>query len=218
VGNPNAFELSDLAALVGPNLAAVYWPHLILGFHVYSLSNQRRQAMFLAECCAETGGFRQVVEDLYYTDPGRLMDVFPSKFPTVESARAYVGQPERLANLVYGTKNGNRGPASGDGWFYRGRGLIQITGLGNVLAVQQSLARRFSGVPDFRTRPELLEQPKWAALSACDFWARRTWAGLSLNRWADLGNLEIVTRAINGGLTGLPERRAWYARALRALS
>lgn len=107
---------------------------------------------------------------------------------------------------------GNTQP--GDGSRYRGRGLIQVTGRHNYAVMRDSLRRVYGqGVPDFEAYPQLLEDMTWAARSAGQFWAWR-----SLNALADAGDIERVTRRINGGLNGLPERQALYTAAKEALA
>lgn len=104
---------------------------------------------------------------------------------------------------------GNTPWADGDGQAYRGRGLLQVTGRDNYLACSLALF----GDPRLLGSPELLEQPCYAALSAGWYWSMR-----HLNRLADAGDTEAITRAVNGGLKGLPERTAVYDRALKVLT
>lgn len=210
--HPNQFEEADLAELVGAEKAALYYPHLLEGFRTYGLINARRQAHFLAQALAETGGFSHLEESLSYS-PLRLTQVWPGRFPTIAAAEPYAFAPEKLANLVYANRMGNGGPESGDGWRYRGRGLIQLTGRNNYVGATLSLNARFEGAPDLISFPERLLEPRWAAISACDYWARARYMGLSLSWWADRNSLEMVTRGVNGGLIGLNLRAAWLAKA-----
>ncbi|MCO2453868.1 glycoside hydrolase family 19 protein, partial [Pseudomonas aeruginosa] len=115
--------------------------------------------------------------------------------------------PRAIANNAYASRNGNGDEASGDGWRYRGRGLLQITGRANYRAAGAGL-----GQP-LEQEPELLEQPEFAALSAA-WW----WASHGLNDLADRGEFAAITRRINGGTNGQAERLALWERAKRVLS
>ncbi|GAB7214727.1 hypothetical protein OS42_13380 [Dickeya oryzae] len=115
-----------------------------------------------------------------------------------------VERQRAIANLAYAGRLGNKSPD--DGWKFRGRGLIQLTGLDNYLACGRAL-----GI-DLITAPELLESPQYAALSACWFWSENR-----LNSLADIGDIVKITRRINAGMAGLAERQALYKQALRAL-
>lgn len=105
---------------------------------------------------------------------------------------------------------GNRNP--GDGFRYRGRGLIQVTGRANYASARDALRKLFPDCPDFEVKPEALEIPKWAALSAAHFWESR-----GLNELADIGAFQQVTRRINGGLNGLADRLALWEKAKAAM-
>ncbi|EZI22716.1 glycoside hydrolase family 19 protein, partial [Pseudomonas extremaustralis] len=109
------------------------------------------------------------------------------------------------ANVVYADRMGNAGP--GDGWKYRGRGLIQVTGKTNYAACGEALGL------DLINQPELLERPQYAAMSAAWFWSAN-----GLNTLADAGDLTKITRRINGGLTGQADRQALYDKALKVLA
>ena len=163
-----------------------------------------RLAAFLAQIGHESGQLRLLVENLNYSAEA-LLRVFPRHFDAAQAA-AYARQPERIAARVYANRMGNGDEASGDGWRYRGRGLIQITGHDNYAACGTALGL------DLIAQPELLEQPGPAARSAGWYWHRN-----GLNRPADARDITTITRRINGGLTGLDDRKAHYARARTAL-
>jgi len=163
-----------------------------------------RLAAFLAQIAHESGQLRILAENLNYSAEA-LWRTFPRHFD-VAQATAYARQPERIANRVYAGRMGNGDEASGDGWRYRGCGLIQITGHDNYAACGTALGL------DLLTRPESLEQPVAAARSAAWFWHRH-----DLNRFADVRDIEVITKRINGGLIGLDDRKACYARACTAL-
>jgi putative chitinase len=160
----------------------------------------------LAQVLHETGGLKHLTEGMRYS-PERLMAVWPSRFPTVERARAAaaLGEPG-LAELVYGGRLGNGPQGSGDGWRYRGRGAIQLTGKANYQAYASA-----SGV-DVVRHPELLSEPEVAADAAAWYWSHR-----GITPHAERDDLEAVTRAVNGGLNGLADRRAWLLRLRSAL-
>lgn len=175
-----------------------------------------RIAAFLAQVGHESGGLSRLVENLNYSDPRRIAQIFRYGFDLdrdgqvdpeeIEFAKAFVGQPEKLANRAYADRMGNGDPESGDGWRYRGRGLIQITGRHNY-----TLAAAQLGLP-LLTQPELLEQPGPAAESAVWFWRSN-----GLNERADADLFMQITRKINGGTHGHTERVALRERILRAL-
>lgn len=177
---------------------------------LFSIDTQLRRAHFLAQVAHESGQFSVLRENLNYTTPARLMAVYGKRrFPSTEIALAYVKNPEKLANLVYGSRVdlGNRGVESGDGWKYRGRGYIQLTGRSNYIVTGQAL-----GV-DFEANPDLVAEPKWAGLAAGCFWQRN-----AINPHADRDDLDRVTRIINGGTNGLAERREFLHAFKRALA
>jgi putative chitinase len=175
----------------------------------YAISNPRREAAFLAQIAVESRELRTLVENLNYSAQ-RLTAVWPKRFPSLAAAAPYEHNPERLASRVYANRLGNGDEVSGDGWRFRGRGLIQVTGRDNYRRVGQALA-----LP-LEAQPELLEQPQPAALSAASFWQSR-----GLNELADDctddGRFVAICEAVNGGDAGLDERRAHWASAKRAL-
>lgn len=165
----------------------------------YGLNAAPRLAHFLAQVAHESAGFTRLEEGLSYSAE-RLTRVWPHRFPTVAAAEPFARRPFALAERVYGGRLGNR--TTGDGWTYRGRGLIQITGRETYAA----MALR-TGAP-LEARPSLAGEPAEATRIALAFW-----------RWkrcdapADADDLEGVTRRINGGLMGLEDRRRWLHRA-----
>lgn len=162
-----------------------------------------RVAYFLAQVGVESGGLARLEENLSYSAE-RLMGVWPSRFKTLAAAQAYARNPEALANKVYSGRMGNTQP--GDGWRYRGRGLKQLTGRNNYQEYAE--ASRI----DVVKWPELLVKPQYAADSAGWFWDAR-----GCKHFADDGDVRGLTRAINGGETGLRERAALTAKALQVL-
>lgn len=176
----------------------------------FEINTPVRIAAFLAQVGHESGHLRRLVENLNYSAEG-LAATWPSRFRGPDGkpnarARQLHRQPEAIANAVYSNRMGNGDEASGDGWRYRGRGLIQLTGRSNYRACAAGI-----GLPveDF---PEFLENPEGAALSAAWFWSEH-----GLNRLADLGQFERITRKINGGTHGLSDRLALYNAARAVL-
>lgn len=169
---------------------------------IANLSTSARVVMFLAQCAHESGGFGAVAENLNYSEQA-LCSLFPSHFNS-DSARRYARQPQRIANRLYASRMGNGDETSGDGWRFRGRGLIQITGQKNYASCSIALYH------DERllVSPELLEQPLDAARSAAWYWDTH-----SLNRFVDSADFFGLTKAINGGTNGLEDRKTWLARA-----
>ena len=164
-----------------------------------------RLEFFLAQIGHESAGLTALEENLRYS-AARLCAVWPSRFTGPEEAAPFAGQPERLANRVYGGRMGNGGETSGDGWAFRGRGYIQLTGR----AAYRETGRR-AGI-DLEAAPDLAAAPDHALAVACGFWS---WRGL--NRFCDRDDLVALTRRINGGSHGLADRRAWLEKVRRVL-
>ena len=164
-----------------------------------------RIAHFLSQIAVESGGFARLEENLNYTAP-RLCQVWPARFPTLESAQPCAGNPQALANRVYGGRLGNGPAASGDGWRYRGRGLIQLTGKDNYR--EAAGYTRLSLVD----RPEIAADPAKSAEIACHYWTSR-----AINKAADKDDVLAVRRAVNGGTHGIDDVRTFLARAKTVL-
>lgn len=162
-------------------------------------------AHFLAQIAHESGRFERLVENLNYSWQ-RLMAVWPRRFPSEAFARQFHRQPEKIANYVYASRLGNGPPSTGDGWKYRGRGLKQLTGRYNY-------ARCSGGIGmDLVTEPDKLLETVPAARSAAWYWA-----DVNGNQYADVGDVDGLTHAINGGYNGLDDRRALTSRALAVM-
>jgi len=191
----------------------VWCPALNAAMSRFAISSPDRAAAFLAQVAHESGEFRYLVENLNYST-ARLIQVWPRRFPTLDAALPYDHQPEKLANFVYANRLGNGDAASGDGWRFRGRGLLQITGRDNYRAVGVALA-----LP-LETEPEQLETPAVAALAAAQFWQSH-----GLNEFADDhhdgtadANFDTISMRINGGRVGIDARRQYWQRAKLALA
>lgn len=171
----------------------------------YEINTKPRVAAFLAQCAHESGGFRFLKENLNYK-AASLRKVFPKYFPDDAIAAAYANKPQMIANRVYGNRMGNGDEASGDGWRYCGRGLIQLTGKDNYTFFAASL-----DIP-LEEASEYLETFEGAVQSACFFWEQN-----KLNQWADAGDILTLTKRINGGTIGLEDRIKHYNHALHVL-
>jgi putative chitinase len=160
----------------------------------YDINTPHRVAHFVAQCAHESNNFLFIQENLNYKAVS-LRKTFPKYFPTDELAAQYALKPERIANRVYANRMGNGDEVSGDGWRYRGRGLIQLTGKDNYTFFAGSL-----DIP-VEEASEYLATFEGAAQSACFFWEQNR-----LNRFADANDVKGLTRAINGGQIGLEDR------------
>lgn len=179
----------------------------------FDINSGDRVAAFLAQVAHESGDCRRLEESLNYSAK-RLVVVWPRRFKTLAAAEPYAGQPERLANLVYANRLGNGDIVSGDGWRFRGRGLVSLTGRGNYRAAGVALGL------GFEERPDLLIAPLPAALAAAQFWSSRGLNELADNRIDDDDDEDFVRISviINGGRVGLADRRERWARAKVALA
>ena len=168
----------------------------------FAIDTPFRIAGFLSNTAHESGGFKFVKENLNYS-AASLMRVWPSRFPNVEIAQRYAMQPEKIANRAYADRMGNGDEASQDGSKFLGRGLIQLTGKNNYVAY--SLACDNEALQ----KPEIVEQPKYAAESAGWFWDVNR-----LNTLADAQEVGGMCRRINGGYNGLDDRQMKYAKIM----
>ncbi|MDH1012547.1 glycoside hydrolase family 19 protein [Pseudomonas nicosulfuronedens] len=199
--------------LILPNarpVTGVFLPVLDTAMADFGIDTLPRIAAFIAQVGHESAQLTRCVESLTYSAQ-RLAMVWPRRFRSADGsptalAREVAYQPERIANLVYAGRNGNGDEASGDGWRFRGRGLLQVTGRSNYRAVGEGLAQPFVA------RPQLLAEPRWACRTAAWWWQRN-----GLNELADGARFEDITRRINGGLNGLEDRARVWRRALEVL-
>lgn len=189
-------------------LGATWAKHIAEACRLAEISTPARLAFFLAQVGHESMGLSRTVENLNYGAEG-LLATWPSRFNATTAAQL-ARKPQQIAERVYGGRLGNS--AAGDGWRYRGRGLIQNTGRANYEAARDGLRLLVAGCPDFVADPDALSEPRWAALAAGAYWRDH-----SLNELADRGDFDASTRRINGGMTGAADRRARYDRAKTAL-
>jgi putative chitinase len=174
----------------------------------YDIDTPKRVAAFMAQCGHESGGFTLMQENLNYSAKG-LVGTFKKYFPTEAHAKPYERKPEMIANRVYANRMGNGDEASGEGWYFRGRGIVQITGKNNYTKCSQSLFESNVLVEN----PDLLLEVEYAIHSACWFWS-----AARLNELADVGDIKTMTKRINGGFIGLEDRINHYNHAIEILT
>lgn len=172
----------------------------------FDINTPLRVAHFLAQVGHESGAFRFVSENLNYSAKA-LRAVFGKYFTSDEMAEEYARKPEQIANVVYADRMGNGDTDSGDGWRYRGRGLIQLTGKDNYQAMSDAVGKDLVSDPD-----QVADDPALTIASACWYWQSR-----KLNEYADQDDIRAVTRRVNGGYHGLQDREAYLERAKNAL-
>jgi putative chitinase len=167
----------------------------------FQINTPDRIAMFMAQVGHESGGLTHIEENLNYRAE-RLPVVFPRYFRDVNPS-AYARNPEKIANRVYANRMGNGPESSGDGYRYRGRGLIQLTGHDNYARFANDMGMSVEEAVEY------LSTPEGAAMSAAWFWSKN-----GLNEIADRGDVVAATKKINGGTIGLADRQAHYSEAL----
>jgi putative chitinase len=199
------FEFTqDKLAQIIPNAAYgvdVWYNELNEMLPVFEISTVGRVAAFIAQTAHESGGYRALTENLNYAGE-RLAAIWPKHFSDVDVSQ-YHRNPEAIANRAYRNRMGNGDETSGDGWRYRGRGLIQLTGKDNYT--------RFAQYAEISPEEaaEYLETPRGAVHSACWFWYAN-----DLNTYADAGDFVGMTKRINGGTIGLDDRVKHYNEAV----
>ena len=171
----------------------------------YNINTPQRIAGFLAQCGHESAGFTVLAENLNYSADG-LCKVFPKRFPTAAAAQPYHRQPEKIANKIYCDRMGNGSEASGEGYKFRGRGAIQLTGKDNYSKFAKSIGKSLDETVAY------CETLEGAICSAAWFWDTN-----KLNVTADAGDIVAMTKKINGGTIGLEDRKKHYAEALHLL-
>ncbi|MEN4667750.1 glycoside hydrolase family 19 protein [Pantoea agglomerans] len=187
-------------------LRDAWYPHIAASLSAFQISTPLRQAHFLAQTGHESAGFLKVEEGLNYSE-NALTAMFGKRI-TAEQARAYgrnamhVANQKMIASIIYANCNGNGDVASGDGYRYRGRGLIQITGKANYAALVKQLGA------DVVANPDLLLGYRFAAMSAAAWWKNN-----GLNELADSDDVIRITRIINGGTNGLDDRKSRLSKS-----
>lgn len=223
-------QIHHIVAAGVKQTTAEKWSRAVaLACQEFGIDTPQRIAGFLSQCAHESGGFERLQENLNYSAEG-MAGIWPARFAVQEPhpsrpgktrakkdkagkntpnkfALALHRKPEMIANVVYANRMGNGPTESGEGWLYRGRGLKQLTGKDNHRACSAGL-----GV-DLVANPDLLLEPAYAARSAAWFWATN-----KCNVFADAGDIDGLTKKINGGLIGIDDRKKRYAGAMSSLS
>lgn len=202
----------DLATLVAagiaPTQARLFAEPLRKACARFDIDTPARVAAFIAQCAVESKRFTQLEEGLFYTTAERVRAVFPSTVPSLAEAAKLTRDPRKLANRVYANRLGNGDEASGDGWRFRGRGIIQLTGRSNYADAAATL-----NLP-LLTSPGLAAEPEYASLTAAWFWHSR-----KLNFLADAALIDEITRAVNGrAMLHADLRRQLTEEAVRAFA
>lgn len=186
----------------------------------YEINTDKRIASFIAQTAHESGGYKTLIENLNYS-ADTMAAVWPNRFAEKGPDGKYIKEngknkpnkfalalhrkPESIANVVYSNRMGNGTIESGEGWLYRGRGLKQLTGKDNMTRCGKALRI------DLVNNPDLLLEPRFAALSAGWFYSTN-----NLSSFADAGDIEGMTKKINGALIGIADRKARYEAVLQA--
>ena len=186
-----------------------WFPLLLKDLEFYEINTVERVAAFLSQCAHESLNFTVTHENLNYGAPG-LMATFKKYFPTQELANEYARQPEKIANRVYANRMGNGDEASGDGYKYRGRGIVQLTGHDTY----RDCSMAVFGDDRLLSSPDWLESKEGCVIGACWFWN----VYKNINPVADTDDVEAVTRLVNGGLNGIDDRKAKYSAFKEILS
>jgi putative chitinase len=197
------FGAGKLGVAIRADRAGLYAPALEAARSIADLQTPLRVRHFIAQIAHETGSFGSLVESTRYTNADHLLATFRKEVKTLDQAKALVAQGAvKIADFVYANRLGNGSEASGDGFNYRGRGFMMITGKANYADVQA-----YSGLQTV-SQPDLLGDPTTAAQAAAHFWAKR-----NINALADKNDSDGVTLIVNGGLNGAPQRKAWLTLA-----
>lgn len=202
---------NQLKEMIPRNKHVSYWHHALEQLLPdYDINTPKRIAAFVAQCAHESAEFTVLQENLNYKT-ATLRRLFPKYFPTDEFAEQYASRPNKqqaIANRIYASRMGNGDESSGDGFRFRGRGLIQLTGRSNYQNFADSI--EVDGRPlNIDEVPEYLETFEGAAQSACWFWETN-----KLSEIADKGDILTLTKKINGGTIGLNDRIKHYNHAL----
>ena len=203
------FKKEHLKEMIGNNPYLDSWYTALCEIlPVYEINTPERVAAFIAQCAHESGNFQFLKENLNYK-AASLRKVFPKYFPDDAIANDYASRPnkqEAIANRIYANRMGNGDEASGDGFRYLGRGLIQLTGKNNYTIFAASIDTPLEEIPEY------LQTFEGAVQSACWFWEQN-----NLNQWADKKDILTLTKRINGGTIGLDDRIKHFNHALHVL-
>lgn len=201
------FTVDQVRELLHGNKEADAWYEAMCEvLPLWQINTVERVAGFVAQCAHESAGFKVLSENLNYSADG-LNKIFPKYFKNAgRDANAYARQPEKIANVVYSSRMGNGDEASGDGFRYRGRGLIQLTGKSNYLGFAKAMEMDLSEAVDY------IGTKKGALDSAAWFWDTN-----NINKFCDAGDIVGMTKKINGGTIGLEDRKKHFNHAIEVL-
>lgn len=202
----NAVDLKKIFPDASTANCEKFTPHLNAACAEYGIDTPLRVAGFLAQVGHESGQLNYVRENLNYKAES-LMKYWKKYFPTIALAAQYEKNPSKIGSRVYADRMGNGNEASGDGYSFRGRGLIQITGKTNYTLCGKGIGK------DLIADPAYLETDEGAARSAGWFWHSR-----NINAAADAKDIVKMTRLVNGGKNGLEDREKLYKKALEVLT
>jgi putative chitinase len=198
------FKKEHLREMIGANPYLDYWYNALCQIlPAYDINTPERVAAFIAQCAHESGYFKFLKENLNYRAES-LMKTWPKHFPTLEIAKQYERNPQKIANRAYANRMGNGDEASGDGWRYLGRGLIQLTGKENYSWFAASIETPVEEMPEY------LQTFEGAVQSACWFWDQN-----GLNKFADSRDIVTMSKRINGGTIGMEDRIQKYEKFLK---
>lgn len=191
-----------VACGVGPTQAGLFAAPLSAACERFDIDTPARRAALIGQVMVESGSFVHTAENLFYSDPARIALVFPREFRAAADAVPYARNPAALGARAYAGRMGNGDEASGDGYTYRGRGLLQITG-------RDSYANAATGLgAGYLDSPDLVAQPADACLTAGWFWHCN-----KLNALADANAIDAITRAVNGSAMRDANLRRQYTQA-----
>ncbi len=180
---------------------AKYYPYFAKYCDKYNINTPLRLAHFLSQVNHESGDMKYIEENLNYSAK-RLLQVFPKYFKTIDGANKYAYKPEKIANKIYTNRMGNGNEASGDGWRYRGRGPIQLTGKNNYILFANWVKNK-----DIINNPDLiLKDNDLLVLTAFFYWDYRKINNIIIDNANQYEICKKVTRSINGGYNGLDDR------------
>ena len=201
------FTVDQVRELLHGNKEADAWYEAMCEvLPLWQINTVERVAGFVAQCAHESAGFKVLSENLNYSADG-LNKIFPKYFKNAgRDAQAYHRQPEKIANIVYASRMGNGDTASGDGFRYRGRGLIQLTGKSNYSGFAKAMEMDLSEAVDY------ISTKKGALDSAAWFWDTN-----NINKFCDAGDIVGMTKKINGGTIGLEDRKKHFNHAIEIL-
>jgi putative chitinase len=199
---------SLIAAGVAPTQARIFADPLDAACGLFEINTPARVAALVAQCRVESANFTRTEESLFYTSPERIRQIWPTRVPSMADAAKLTRNPQALANRVYANRNGNFDEASGDGWKFIGRGLIQLTGRANYSAAAHALRQ------PYMEEPKLVARPTDACLTAAWFFHVH-----GLNALADASLVDGITRKVNGPrMLEADLRRQYTQEAIRAFA